>query len=89
MPSPHDPPFLQSRNNLRGTIFGPVENADDDESFLGRQGRGREAERAEIRTDIIVNDDNDVSALFGWLWAPFLRARWYWSYRKKTAHGSG
>ena len=76
MPSPHDPPLLQSRIDRRGAIFGPVDNADDDRSFLGRQGRGREAGRAKVRTDIIVNDRNDYSARFGRLWVPFLRARW-------------
>ncbi len=73
---PHDPPFLQNRIDRRGTVFGPVDNADNDGSFLGRQGRGREAGRAKVRTEIIVNDRNEDSARFGWLWAPFLRARW-------------
>jgi hypothetical protein len=67
VPSPHDPPFLQSRIDRRGAVFGPVDNAEDDGSFLGRQGRGREAGRAEVRTDIIVDDGNNDSARFGWL----------------------
>ncbi len=76
MPSLHNPPFLQRRINRRGAVFGPVDNSNDDGIFLGRQGWEREAGRANVQTDIIVNDGNDDSARFGWLWAPFLRARW-------------
>ncbi len=57
----------EKKEGVNTLIVSPVDNADDDGSFLGRQGRGREAGRAKVRTDIIVDDGNDDSARFGWL----------------------